>query len=131
MRFESLETRVPPTRAVVPSSPVRVYTRVMRMGILCSSWKTWPCHQGAHDDAIVGGIRLSILPTVVYRGKIGRRHLLPELFEARRIVVLYPWHRQKKFPIAVQVCQGAGLVLAQRLTEMLPQCPHVPSLLHK
>src|SRR5256885_15768267 len=33
MRGESLGTRLPPTRAVSPRSPSRVYTRVMLMGI--------------------------------------------------------------------------------------------------
>src|SRR3954466_5822772 len=55
MRWESLGTRLPPTRAVVPSSPVRVYTRVMRMGI--------PCSPHGNPDASPNGCDRSIPKT--------------------------------------------------------------------
>src|SRR5437867_12787457 len=84
-----------------------------------SLWKPWPCHQGAQDHSIVGGVCLSVLPAVVYRGKIRRCHLLPELLEARGIVALCPGGSQEKLPEAVQVCQGAGLILTQSLAETL------------
>src|SRR4029453_14882597 len=97
IRWESLGTRVPPTRAVVPSSPVRVYTRVIRTGIPYTPlWESSPCHQSAQDHAIVGGIRLSVLLTVVYLGKIRRGHLLPELLETGCIVALRPCGSQEK-----------------------------------
>src|SRR5215467_6531585 len=77
------------------------------------------------------GIGLSVLPTVVYRGKICCCHLLPELLEARGIVALCPCSSEEKLPQAVQVYQCARLVLAYRLVEILPQRPHAPPLLHK
>src|SRR2546428_1030463 len=96
-----------------------------------SLWEPWPFRQGAQDDAIVGSIRLSVLPAVVYRGKIRCGHLLPKLLEARGIVALCPCSSQEKLPEAVQVYQGAWLILAYRLAETLPQRPHAPPLLHK
>src|SRR5918996_342140 len=78
MRGESLGTRLPPTSAVSPLSPRRVYTRVMLMGI-----RQPPCrlagillepHRGVGDDPCVKGHPRAVL------GAASSIHLLHDRF---------------------------------------------------
>ena len=53
MRGESFGTRRPPTRAVSPRSPVRVYTRVMLIGMAASrDWRSFYLNAGARPGMI-------------------------------------------------------------------------------